>query len=160
MTMKRISLFCTVLIAWGLILVLPAMAKSDTEKEVKTGDTTVIAYEGSQKWPTSDKVEIIKDYAVPIYKGLPNKSYKVLGRVVDERTDGIEEIGRAFDDAFGSKKHRIRNCANQAKLKGGDALLVTDDEQVLKALNLSTHDAKDTSPLAKEQRKVVLIIKF
>jgi hypothetical protein len=90
---------------------------------------------------------------------LPDKSYRVIGRVVDERT-GIEEVGRAFEDVFGSQKHRIRNCANQAKLHDGDALLVTDDEQVLKALDLSKKDAKEASPLAHEHRKVVLIIKF
>ena len=154
--MKGICLLCG-----ALVLALPAMAKSDEKKEeTKTGDTMVIAYEGTQSWPTTGTAEAIKDYAVPIYKGLPNKPYRVIGRVVDERQDGIEEVGRAFDDAFGSQKHRLRNCANQAKLHGGDAVMITDDERVLKALNLTTKDAKKETPLAHERHNVVLIIKF
>ena len=156
--MKRFGLLCGVA-AIGFALTGIALAKTDEKKEAKTGDTTVIAYEGSQDWPTGKSAEIIKGYAVPLYKGLPNKGYKVLGRIVDER-EGVEEVGKAFEDTFGGQKHRIRNCANQAKLQGGDALLVTDDEQVLKALKLSTKDAKEASPLAREQHKVVLIIKF
>ena len=156
--MKRFGLLCGVA-AIGFALTGIALAKTDEKKEPKTGDTTVVAYEGSQNWPTGESTEIIKGYAVPVYKGLPNKGYKVLGRIVDER-EGVEEVGKAFEDTFGGQKHRIRNCANQAKLQGGDALLVTDDERVLKALKLSTKDAKEASPLAREQHKVVLIIKF
>ena len=121
-------------------------AKTDDKKAAKTGDTTVIAYEGNQNWPTGESAEILKDYAVPVYKGLPNKSYKVLGRIVDERA-GVEEIGKAFEDTFGGQKHRIRDCANQAKLQGGDALLVTDDERVLKALNLTRKPPRPCSTL-------------
>ena len=160
MAMRRICLFCTVVVAWGLASALSAAAKSEEDKETKTGDTTVIAYEGSQRWPTGDSGDVLKNYAVPIYKGLPNKRYKVLGRIEDERQDGVDEVGKAFDDTFGSQKHRLRNCANQAKLHKGDAVMITDDERVLKALNLTKKDAKDASPLAHEKRKVVLIIKF
>ncbi|HUI07418.1 MAG TPA: hypothetical protein VL486_10490 [Verrucomicrobiae bacterium] len=154
--MKRICLLCVAL-AWAL----SAMAKSDEKKdEPKTGDTTVIAYEGRQSWPTSKTAEVIQDYAVPIYKGLPDKAYKVIGRVVDERQEGIEEVGRAFDDAFASRKQRLRVCANQAKLHGGNAVMITDDERVLKALNLTTKDAKKEAPLVHERHSVVLIIKL
>ena len=159
--MKRICLLYAVVGVIGLALALPASAKSDEKKdEMKTGDTSVIAYEGSQSWPTSNKTEFVKDYAVPIYKSLPDKRYKVIGRIVDERQEGIEVVGRAFDDAFGSQKQRLRDCANQAKLHGGDAVLVTDDERVLKALGLTTKDAKKETPLAHERKNVVLIIKF
>lgn len=158
--MKQIRLSFAVLAASVLVWVLPAAAKTDKDKETKTGDTTFIAYEGSQSWPTGDSVDIVKDYAVPIYKGLPSKSYKVLGRIEDERQDGVDEVGKAFDDTFGSQKHRLRNCANQAKLHNGDAVVITDDERVLKAFNLTSKDAKDASPLAHGKRSVVLIIKF
>jgi hypothetical protein len=155
--MKRIGLLCAGMAVIGFAAA--TQATTNDQKAAKTGDTTVIAYEGSQNWPTGESAEILKGYAVPVYKGLPNKSYKILGRIVDERS-GVEEVGKAFEDTFGGQKHRIRDCANQAKLQGGDALLVTDDERVLKALNLSRKDAKDASPLANEQHKVVLIIKF
>jgi hypothetical protein len=157
--MKRIGLLCAGMAVIGFAAAMAAQAKTDDQKAAKTGDTTVIAYEGSQNWPTAESAQILKDYAVPVYKGLPNKSYKVLGRIVDERA-GVEEIGKAFEDTFGGQKHRIRDCANQAKLQGGDALLVTDDERILKAFNLTRKDAKEVSPLANEQHKVVLIIKF
>jgi len=154
--MKRISL-----IMLGVIWGLSATAGADVKKdEVKTGDTMVIAYEGKQDWPTSPTAQIIQDYAVPIYKGLPNKAYVVIGRIVDERQDGIEQVGRAFDDAFGSHKQRLRNCANQAKAHGGNAVMITDDERVLKAFNLTTKDASKETPLARERHSVVLIIKL
>ncbi|HUJ11081.1 MAG TPA: hypothetical protein VL171_13745 [Verrucomicrobiae bacterium] len=146
-------------IALALALTGNLLAKSSDKKETKTGDTTVIAYEGHQSWPTAKSAQIMQGYAVPVYQGLPDKKYKVLGRIVDER-NGVDEVGRAFGEAFGSQKHRIRDCANQAKLNGGDAVMVTDDERVLKALDTSMKSAKEESPLIHEQHKVVLIIKF
>ena len=154
--MKRIGLACAGLAVVWLFAAVTAQAKSD---ENKTGDTSVVSYEGSQNWPTGESASIIKDYAVPIYRGLPNKSYKVLGRIVDMRS-GVGEVGKAFDQAFDSENHRLRNCANQAKSHGGDAVLVTDDERILKALDLTPSKARDSSPLSNDQHKVVLIIKF
>lgn len=148
------------LAAGALASVLPALAKTDEKTEVKTGDTTVVAYQGKQDWPTADGAEVIKDYAVPIYMGLPNKGYKVIGRIVDERQEGFRVVGRAFDNTFGSQKNRLRNCANQAKLHDGNAVLITADERVLKALSLTAKDAKNETPLAHEQKNVVLIIKL
>jgi len=156
--MRRMSLLSGFVVA-GLIIVVSAYAKSSDDKSAKTGDTTVVAYSGAQSWPTGTSAEILKDYAVPVYKGLPDKQYKVVGRIIDSRS-GVEEVGKAFEDTFGGQKHRLRECTNQAKQQGGDAVVVTDDDRVLKTLNLSRKEAKDSSPLAKDQHSVVLIVKF
>jgi hypothetical protein len=61
---------------------------------------------------------------------------------------------------LGSEKHRMRNCANQAKQHGADAVLVTDDENVIKVFNLTRKEVKESAPLFKYKHSVVLAIKF
>ncbi len=151
----RITL-STIALLIGLSLVLPVMAAEDTS----VGDTSFMGYEGKQDWPTNDKAQVIKDYAVPIYVGFPTKHYKVLGRIYDARTQGIEIIGRAFDEGLNSEKNRMRSCANQAKKQGGDAVLVTDDEKLISAFKLSKEDLERTTPLFEHKDKITLAIKF
>ncbi len=130
------------------------------EKAKKFGDADFIAYEGEQGWPTADKAEIIKDYAVPIYIGLPAKKYKVLGRIYDDRKSGMGVVGRAFAEGLFSEKDRQRDCASQAKYRGGDAVLVTNDEKIIKALGLSKEEIEKTTPLFDHKDKVTLAVKF
>src|SRR5262245_19433408 len=89
----------------------------------KFGDADFMKYEGTLRWPTGERSQIISDFAVPIYLGLPNKRYKVIGRVCDERTSGIGVMSRAFAEGLFSEKDRQRDCADQAKYRGGDALV-------------------------------------
>ena len=56
---------------------------------------------------------------MPIYLGLPNRPYKVLGRVYDDRTSGIGVMGRAFSEGLFSERDRQRDCADQAKYRAG-----------------------------------------
>jgi len=97
---------------------------------------------------------------VPIYIGLPDKGYKVLGRISDKRDSGFDEVGRGFDEAFGEERHRMRNCANQAKQHGADAILVTDDENVIKAFKLMSKEVRESAPLFEHKHSIVLAIKF
>jgi hypothetical protein len=156
--MKRLVFVCAVLLGLWLPWGLPATAKD--KEEAKVGDTGFIAYEGPQDWPTAKSTQIIKDYSIPIYIGLPDKGYKVLGRVYDKRTSGFDEVGRGFDEAFGKEKYRMRDTANQAKLHDADAVMVTDDEKVLKVFNLKKKDLDESAPLFDYKGKIVLAIKL
>ncbi len=135
----------------------PARAEDSGKK---FGDAAFLTYEGTQTWPRSDHAQIISDFAVPIYLGLPNKPYKVLGRIYDDRTSGIGVMTRAFAEGLFSERDRQRDCAEQAKFRGGDAVLVTSDERVVKALGLSRDELSKTTPLFQHKDSATLVIKF
>jgi len=120
----------------GFLVVLAILVgggtAADAQNGKKFGDAVFLKYEGAQSWPVGDRSQIISDFAVPIYLGLPNKRYKVLGRVYDERTSGIGVMNRAFAEGLFSEKDRQRDCADQAKYRGGDAVVITNDERVTK----------------------------
>src|SRR5574341_2503549 len=90
-TMKRL---CVLWFALAVALTASPsfMCAADSDK---VGSTRFIAYEGKQDWPTGEGASVIKDYAVPIYLGLPPKGYKVLGRIEDKRTEGVDVVGKA-----------------------------------------------------------------
>jgi hypothetical protein len=134
------------------------VSAQDTGK--KFGDAKYLQYEGTQSWPTGDRAQILSDFSVPIYLGLPNKKYKVLGRIYDDRTSGVGVMGRAFAEGLFSEKDRQRDCADQAKYRGGDAVLVTNDERVIKTFNVSRDDLSKTTPLFQHKDSITLVIKF
>ena len=51
-----------------------AVSAKDKDSEDKVGDTAFSAYEGSQSWPTGKGGVVNKDYSIPIYIGLPDKT--------------------------------------------------------------------------------------
>ena len=126
----------------------------------KFGDAKFLKYEGAQAWPTGDRAQVISDFSVPIYLTLPGKPYKVLGRVYDDRTTGIGVMNRAFAEGLFSEKDRQRDCADQAKYRGGDAVLVTNDERVIGALGVSPEELSKTTPLFRHRDSATLVIKF
>jgi len=146
----------------GLITILTCGAGSALAQDSgkKFNDAAFMGYEGAQKWPTGTGAEIVSDFAVPIYFGLPNRPYKVLGRVYDDRTSGIGVMTRAFAEGLFSERDRQRDCADQAKFRGGDALVVTNDARVIKAFGLSTDDLAKTTPLFRNKDSVTLVVKF
>jgi hypothetical protein len=84
----------------------------------------------------------------------------VLGRVYDDRTSGIGIMTRAFSEGLFSERDRQRDCADQAKFRGGDALLVSSDERVMKALGVNRDTLSKTAPLFQHKDSAVLVIKF
>lgn len=145
--------------AFGISLVCSSFAGSDNGP--KFGDTKYLAFEGDQpSWPTGENAEVNKEFSVPIYYGLPAKPYKVLGRIYDDRRSGIGIVGKSIAEGIAPEKDRQRDCANQAKYRGADALLVTDNEKVLKHFQLSEKDIRETAPLFAHKDKIVLAIKF
>ena len=160
--MKRSGLVLAVVFGLAMAWTATTMAKDrkPDKDETKVGDTAFLAYQGSDSWPTGKASEVNKEYSIPIYIGLPDQGYKVIGRVYDRRQSGFDVIGRGFDEAFGAEHRRMRNCANQAKQHGADAIVVTDDEKVIKALNLTKKEVRESAPLFDHEHSVVLAIKF
>lgn len=131
------------------------------EREKVFGDAHFIAYEGPQpSWPTADHAQVIKDFAVPIYLGLPEKSYKVLGRIYDPRSSGFGIVLRAFAEGLFPEKDRQRDCANQAQYRGADAVVVTNDPKLVKAFDLDSSEIAKSAPLFNHKHKIVLAVKF
>ncbi len=151
--MRRLA-YCTM-----TLLALALLPSVRADKGV--GDTRFIGYEGTQNgWPIGARAEVIRDFAVPIYIGLPDRGYTVLGRIYDPRTSGIGIIGRGLAEGLFPERDRQRDCANQARLQGGDAVLITGDEGVVNALGLTPNEIRKTAPLFDYKNKVVLAIKF
>jgi hypothetical protein len=142
------------------VVVFAGLEVGAQESGKKFGDAKFLKYEGTQRWPTGDRSQIISDFSVPIYLGLPNKRYTVLGRIYDDRTTGIGVVGRAFSEGLFSEKDRQRDCADQAKYRGGDAVLVTSDARVIQAFGLSKEELSKTTPLFQHKDSVTLAIKF
>lgn len=155
--MKR-SLLVAMLFA--LCTMLPKVAPAADRSDASFGDAHFISYEGEQKWPTASSAEALESYAVPIYIGLPTKRYKVLGRIYDPRTTGIDVVGRAFAEGLFPEKNRQRDVANQAQFRGANAVLVTSDPRILKELNLTEEEVRKTAPLFEHKDKVVLAIEL
>lgn len=145
----------------GYVLPMWAAEDDDDDDDDKpdVGHTEFIAFEGEQNWPTADTATVIKDFAVPIYMGLPRRRYKILGRIYDERS-GIEILGKAFDEGLASERGCQRDCANQAKLRAADAVLVTNDPKIVEAFKLDAKKIRSTAPLFDHKDKLVLAIKF
>jgi hypothetical protein len=148
---------CAVLAA---VLTCGAAVVSAEEAGKKFGDAKYLRYEGVQQWPIGDRSQIISDFSVPIYLGLPSKPYKVMGRVYDDRTTGIGVMTRAFAEGLFSEKDRQRDCADQAKYRGGDAVLVTNDERIISGLGISREELSKTTPLFQHRDSATLVIKF
>ena len=157
--MKRLNVIIAVVLGLCVAWTWAASAK-DKDDNDKVGDTAFSAYDGRQSWPTGKNTEVNKDYSVPIYLGLPDKHFKVLGRIYDKRESGFDVMSRAFDEGLGSEKHRMRNVANQAKDHGADAVIVTEDDEVIKAFNLSHKEVHRSAPLFKYKHSIVLAVKF
>ncbi len=159
--MKRLHVALALTLGLCVAGVMAAYAKDkDEDSDDKVGDTAFSAYEGSQSWAKGKGAEVNKDYSVPIYIGLPDRRFKVIGRIYDKRESGFDAMSRAFDEGLGSEKHRMRNVANQAKDHGADAVIVTENEDVMKAFNLTKKEVRKSSPLFKYKHSIVVAVKF
>jgi hypothetical protein len=140
------------------IFLLAAPGLAQNANDPTFGDTRFMFYEGDQHWPTADSAEAISGFAVPIYVGLPTRPYKVLGRIYDPRATGIGVVGRVFAEGLFSESDRQRDCANQARFRGGNAVLVTNDERIISVLGLSRSEVEKTAPLFNHKDKIVLAV--
>jgi hypothetical protein len=143
-----------------LALALPCAAADGPDAKGKFNDAGFLAYDGKQDWPTGEAAQVIKEFAVPIYIGLPSRPYRVLGRVYDDRTSGFGVMGRAFAEGLFSERDRQRDCALQAQYRGGDAVLITNDTRVIVTLGLSRDELSKTTPLFQHKDAATLVIKF
>ena len=154
--MKTLILSLALLLGMG-INPLPQAAQADD----KFGDLRFLPYEGLQlNWPMTESAQVNQDHAVPIYVGLPNKKYHILGRIHVPRPDGVTIVKRGPSDDLFPEKSRQRDCANLARHLGGSAVLVTGNANILKAFNLTKEEIEKTAPLSEHKDKLVLVIQF
>ncbi len=144
----------------GLLLVAWPVWSAEKPDNEKTGGTSFRGYEGEQDWPTGKGAQVLREYSVPIYLGVPDKRFRVLGRIVDDRNDGVEVVGKELGGFFTGERKKLRNIANQARLNGAEAVVITDHPDVVRALGVSDRELKKTSPLGKDRRRAVLAVKF
>ena len=99
-----------------------------------TGYTAFLAFEGKQSsWPQAASALTEVDFAVPVYLGLPPRAYQVIGLIVN---DEPEINGKGLPSWLWTDETRLANACNQAKANGADAVLVTNDPTILRALNV------------------------
>jgi hypothetical protein len=127
-------------VALTLLAIVPLQAATTSAKRVKALERVrYVEYAGKQQdWPTSTQpmVEIQHTkYGVPIYYGLPNKAYEIIGTL---RAAG---------------GNTIKHAAEAAQAAGADALLVAGD----RAFSDAGIDIKpDTSSRGSSQGKIKL----
>ena len=147
------------LIALPLILAAPSWAKDSDDDSEKTGGTSFVPYDGDQGWPTSKSPAIDQSHSIPVYEGLPDKKYKVIGRIIDDR-EGFDLVGKELGGFFGGSKKAFRNITNQARKNGGEAVVITEDSRVIEQFGVERRKRKDTSPLNKNREALVLVVTF
>lgn len=154
--MKTLLLSLALLFGMSLFPVPQAI-----QGDEKFGDTRFTPYEGLQiNWPLAERAQVIQGHAVPVYVGLPKKKYYILGRIHVPHTGGVRVVKRGPDDDLFSEFGRQRDCANQARHQGGNAVLVTSNAKILKTFNLTKEDLEKTAPLLEHKDKLVLVIQF
>jgi hypothetical protein len=85
-TTKRSRVFYFVLLGGMLAAVLLGCATPHTTSS--TGYTGFLVFEGKQSnWPQAPSVLTKMDFAVPAYLGLPPKSYRVIGLIVNDEPE-------------------------------------------------------------------------
>ena len=150
MDRKHICLF--VLLAMGV------MGCATTYTTSSTGYTAFLAYEGKQSnWPQAPSVLTKVDFAVPAYLGLPSKPYRVIGLIVN---DEPEISGKGLPSWLWTDETRLANACNQAKAHGADAVLVTNDPSILRALNVQEGPGVKSSRLLTNSDGVIVAIKW
>ena len=79
--------------------------------------TDFMPYTGAQqKWPTASGALVSTKYAIPVYRGLPDRPYIILGEVA--ASHGQTWL---WTDA---ESEAMEAAANEAKKRGGDAIIL------------------------------------
>jgi hypothetical protein len=79
-------------------------------------------YTGAQqKWPTASGALVSTKYAVPVYRGLPDRPYIVLGAVASSHGQTW-----LWTDA---QAEAMEAAANEAKKRGGDAIVLENSSR-------------------------------
>jgi hypothetical protein len=123
-----------------------------------TGYTAFLAYEGKQSsWPQAASTLTEADFAVPAYLGLPPRAYRVIGLIVN---DEPEISGKGLPSWLWTDETRLANACNQAKAHGADAVLVTDDPSILRALGAHEGPGVKSSRLLTNFDGVIVAIRW
>ena len=122
------------------------------------GLTSFLTYEGQQqRWPRAESTLVRADFAVPAYQGLPQKAYQIIGLVVPA---DAPIVGQSVPGWLWNNETRLANACNQAKGHGADAIAVTSDPVILKALRVQTVGPAKSSRVFSDSDAVIIAIKW
>jgi hypothetical protein len=142
----------------GAMLAASLSGCATKQPTTSTRYTGFLAFEGNQSsWPQAPSALTKVDFAVPAYLGLPSKSYRIIGLIVNEEP---EIGGKGLPSWLWSDETRLANACNQAKAHGADAVLVTNDPTILRALNVQEGPGVKSSRLLTNYDGVIVAIKW
>ena len=125
-----------VILGVGLAVVTSGCSIPPESSNSDVGHTAFLTYEGKQeRWPTAEGALVARDYAPPIYQGLPPKPYTILGRIVNTE---LNIVGHGISQGLWTDQHRRGRVCVQARLHGADAVLLTTDPKIIAALQVKT----------------------
>lgn len=155
--MKTLLTCLALLVGMGAF---PTPQASQTDD--RFGDFIFAPYGGIQiNWPLAVNARVIQEHAVPIYLGLPQRSYTIMGRILAPHGAGVAAVvSKGPSDEIFNEMGRQRACATLAGQLGGNAVVVTDHPNILKAFNLTREEIEQTAPLLANKDKLVLVIQF
>jgi hypothetical protein len=153
LNMKHLKALVSVSIA--LLVAAGLSGCATTYTTTSKGPTSYLAYDGKQqRWPRGESA-LVKSFAVPAYQGLPPKAYTIHGVVATSDSP----VSGAPSWMWGDET-RLANACNQAKEHGADAVMVTTDPAVCKAIDSVPTAAGVSKRLLASSDAVVVAIKW
>lgn len=152
----------TLMLSLALLLGMGALPGPQAgQRDDRFSEFSFAPYGGVQiTWPVAENARVIQDHAVPIYLGLPQRRYIIMGRILASPSPGLITVKHVPPGEIFNEMGRQRSCASLARQQGGDAVVVTDHPAILKAFNLTKEEIEKTAPLLANKDRLVLVIRF
>lgn len=142
--------------ALSLLLAAGLSGCATTYSTTSKGPTSFLAYDGKQqRWPRGESALVKSSFSIPAYQGLPPKPYTILGFVVTSDSPISEVPAWMWGD-----ETRLANACNQGKEYGADAIMVTSDPVIMKAIDSIPTTAAGSKRLLASSDAVVVAIKW
>lgn len=154
MNMKHLKILVSVTVV--LLVAAGLSGCATTYSTTSKGPTSYLAYDGKQqRWPRGESALVKSSFTVPAYQGLPPKAYTIHGVVTtsDSPVSGVPSW-------MWGDETRLANACNQAKENGADAIMVTSDPAVRKAIDSIPTAAGVSKQLLASSDAVVVAIKW
>jgi hypothetical protein len=154
MNMKHLKMLAS--IAAVVLLAAGLSGCATTYSTTSKGPTSFLAYDGKQqRWPRGESALVKSSFTVPAYQGLPPNAYTIQGVVATSDSP----VAGAPSWMWGDET-RLANACNQAKEHGADAVMVTTDPTVRKAVDSIPTTAGVSKQLLASSDALVVAIKW
>lgn len=145
-----------VAVATALTITIGLSGCATTYSTTSKGPTSFLAYDGKQqRWPRGESALVKSSFSVPAYQGLPPKAYTIHGVVTTSDSPVSDVPSWMWGD-----ETRLANACNQAKERGADAVMVTTDAEVRKAIDAIPTTAGISKQLLASSDALVVAIKW